>query len=79
MKTKEAFHQLIDKIENEKALRGYFELIQRLNDNQTGKLWDSLNSEEKSELLVSYEESFDQKELVSHEEVKQQHGKWLEK
>ncbi len=79
MKTKEAFHQLIDKIENEKALRGYFELIQRLNDNQTGKLWDSLNSEEKSELLVSYEESFDPKELVSHEEVKQQHGKWLEK
>lgn len=79
MKTKEAFHQLIDKIENEKALRGYFELIQRLNDNQTGKLWDSLNSEEKSELLVSYEESFDPKELVSHEEVKQQHGKWLGK
>lgn len=73
MRTREAFHKLIDKIENEEILKGYFELIQRLNGNQTGKLWDSLNAEEKNELLLSYEESFDPKNLVSHEEVKRQH------
>jgi len=47
MRTKEAFHNLIDKIDNEETLKGYFELIQRLNSNQSGKLWDSLNSDEK--------------------------------
>lgn len=76
MKTKEAFHELIDKIESEEVLKGYFELIKRLNSNQTGKLWDALSSEEKDELLLSYEESLDPKNLLTHEEVKAQHDKW---
>lgn len=79
MGTKDAFHKLIDKIDNEEVLKGYFELIQRLNSNQTGKLWNSLTSEEKNELLLSYEASFDPKNLVSHEDVKEQHVKWLKK
>lgn len=79
MKTKEAFHELIDKIESEEVLKGYFELIKRLNGNQTGKLWDALSSEEKDELLLSYEESLDPKNLLTHEEVKAQHDKWLGK
>lgn len=79
MKTKEAFHQLIDKIEDEKTLNGYFKLIQKLNKNETGNLWNSLRPEEKDELLLSYEESFDPKNLMSHEEVKKQHGQWLGK
>ena len=53
MKTKEAFHQLIDKIEDEKTLNGYFKLIQKLNKNETGNLWNSLRPEEKDELLLS--------------------------
>ncbi|MFZ2906447.1 MAG: hypothetical protein WAZ98_09615 [Cyclobacteriaceae bacterium] len=79
MRTKEAFHELIDKIENEEILKSYFKLIQRLNNNQTGKLWDTLSPEEKNELLLSYEESFDSKNLLSHEDVKAQHDKWLKK
>jgi hypothetical protein len=79
MRTKVAFHKLIDTIDNEQILKGYFELIQRLNSNQTGKLCDSLTSEEKEELMLSYEESFDAKNLVSHEAVKGQHDKWLKK
>lgn len=79
MRTRDAFHKLIDKIDNEEILKGYFELIQRLNSNQTGRLSDSLTSEEKNELLLSYEESFDPRNLVSHEDVKGQHDKWLKK
>ena len=79
MKTKEEFHSLIDKIEDEEVLKGYFKLIQTLNDHQTGKLWDSLKSEEKEELLLSYEESLNPKNLVSHNDVKKQHDKWLRK
>ncbi len=79
MGTKEAFHRLIDEIGNEEILKGYLELIQRLNSNQTGRLWDSLDAEEKNELLLSYEESFDPKNLMSHEHVKEQHDKWLKK
>jgi hypothetical protein len=79
MKTKEEFHKLIDKIEDEEVLKGYFELILRLNNNQTGELWNGLNVEEKKELLLSYEESFDPNNLISHDQVKKQHTKWLGK
>ena len=67
------------KIEDEEVLKGYFKLIQRLNNNQTGELWGRLSPEEKDELLLSYEESFDTNNLISHEEVKKQHDKWLRK
>lgn len=79
MKTKDEFHNLIDKIEDEEVLKGYFKLIQRLNNNQTGELWDSLSLAEKDELLLSYDESFKPNNLISHEEVKKQHDKWLRK
>ncbi len=79
MRIKDDFHKLIEKIENEEALKGYFKLIQRLNNNQTGELWDGLSPAEKDELLLSYEESFDSNNLISHEEVKKKHDKWLRK
>lgn len=79
MKTKDEFHRLIDAIEDEEVLKAYFKLIQKLNDNQTGELWNSLTHEEKEELLISYGESFDSNNLISHNEVKKQHDKWLKK
>lgn len=79
MRTREAFHKSIDKIENEEIVKDYSELSSALIINQTGRLWDALSSEEKGELLLSYEESFDSKNLISHEEVKGQHDKWLRK
>jgi len=72
MTTKNNFHKLIDTIEDEEALKGYFNLIQRLNKNQTGELWNSLNPDEKEELLLSYEESFDPNNVISHDQVKNQ-------
>ncbi len=79
MSTKDSFHKLIDTIEDEEKLRGYLNLIQHLNTNQTGVLWNTLNSEEKEELLIAYEESFDSNNLISHDQVKNLHTKWLGK
>lgn len=79
MRAKDDFHNLIEKIEDEKVLKGYFKLIQRLNNNQTGELWDSLSPAEKDELMLSYEESLSPNNLISHEAVKKQHDKWLRK
>jgi len=79
MSTKEALHQLIDTISDENLLKGYFELIQRLSRHQEAELWNKLSKEEKEELLLSYDESFVSENLISHEEVRQQQSKWLEK
>jgi hypothetical protein len=79
MKTKEDFHKLIDSIENEQVLKSYYELISKLNSNETGKLWESLTQSEKEELLISVEESKDSNNWITHSEVKNQHIKWLKK
>lgn len=79
MGTREHFHKLIEDITDESQLKSYFELIQRLNQNETGVLWAALSEEEKEELMVSYEESHNPSYLISHEEVKKQHEKWLRK
>jgi hypothetical protein len=77
MKIKDDFHHLIDSIEDEQLLERCYQLIQKINDDQNGHLWNSLTEEEKKNLLVAYEESFDSNNLLSHEGVKQQHEKWL--
>jgi len=47
-------------------------------DNELdGYLYNSLSEKEKKELLLSYEESFDENNLLNHDEVKLQHEKWL--
>lgn len=40
-------------------------------------LWNQLIDDEKEELLTAYNESFDDDNLLSHNEVKSQHTKWL--
>jgi hypothetical protein len=77
MNVKDNFHHLIDTIDDEQLLKGYYELIKQLNINQSGNLWNNLNENEWWELMIAYDESFDNKNLLSHEEVKKQHGKWL--
>jgi hypothetical protein len=77
MKIKDDFHHLIDTIEDEQLLKSYYQLIQTMNKNSDGTLWNALNEEEKEELLIAYDESFDEKNLLRHEQVKLQHEKWL--
>ncbi len=48
-----------------------------INNNSHGNLFHSLNGKEQEELLIAYEESFDEDNLLLHEDVKLQHEKWL--
>ena len=48
-----------------------------MNDNSNESLFDSLDEEQRKELLTALEESFDESNLISHEEVKIQHENWL--
>ncbi|GAC1307786.1 MAG: hypothetical protein NVSMB24_20350 [Mucilaginibacter sp.] len=77
MKIKDEFHHLIDSIEDEGLLKSYYQLIQKINHEHNGHLWNDLSEREKQELLVAYEESFNRDNLLSHEQVKLQHEKWL--
>lgn len=76
MKIKDDFHHLIDSIEDEDLLKDFYQLIQKINNDQ-GALWNALSEGQKEELLIAYDESFDSNNLANHEQVKLQHKKWL--
>jgi hypothetical protein len=78
MNTKDQIHELVDTIEDEEILNAYLQLIRTISDCKTGSLWDSLSTNERQDVLRSYDESFDNKNLISNDEVKIQHRKRLE-
>ncbi|MBC7400715.1 MAG: hypothetical protein H7289_12300 [Mucilaginibacter sp.] len=77
MKIKDDFHHLIDSIEDEQLLQHYYQMIHNVNHDKVGQLWNTLSESQKQELLVAYDESFDSNNLLTHEEVKSEHEKWL--
>jgi hypothetical protein len=77
MNTKEKLHILVDQIQDEKLLKAYLDLLENRAKEVVGKLWNTLSNQEKEELLLSYEESFDDDNLIDNKEVKGKFKKWL--
>ncbi len=75
---KSNFHKLIDKIDNENLLRQFYQALLS-STRKERKLWDSLTKEEQEDLLLSYEESFDEKNLIQWNDVKEEYKKWPSK
>lgn len=84
---KEKFHVLIDGIEDENKLNACYSIISNIqkkeegisDENRYGKLFQKLTESQKKELEIAYFESFDEKKLIPHEEVKKKYMKWLMK
>jgi len=73
------FHALIDEVENPVMLQRFFEVMKVSAKSPDADLWGSLSIEEQHEVIAAYEESMDEKNLVSHKTVMAKHKKWLKK
>lgn len=74
---KSDLHKFIDQIENEHLLKEYYLELKHLIEQQKNGAWSNLTEEQKKELLLSYEESEDERNLIDHEEVMKKYHKWL--
>ena len=74
---KNEIHQFIDNIENQEFLNEFYIFIQKRFSKKNTLLIDTLSSDEKTELLKSYEESKNETNLLSNDSVKSQYKKWL--
>lgn len=74
---KQKLHDLIEKIDNESFLTQVYELLYSKTSSKDGQLWMKLTPEQQKEVLLSLEESNDPINLISDEEVKRRHKKWL--
>lgn len=62
-------HKIVDRIQNEQLLQTLYDFLKARENNQTGQLWNSLTEEQKKEVLLAYEESEDENNLIDGESV----------
>ena len=74
---KNNFHKLIDKINNDKVLAKFYEILEKVSNAKEGQLWNSLTKDEKQELLDIDKETDYTENLINHSIVQEKHKKWL--
>lgn len=57
-------HKIVDDIQSEQLLRTIYDFLKVRKKNNSGQLWASLTEEEKQEVLLAYEESEDENNLI---------------
>lgn len=57
-------HKLIDDIQSEQLLRTVYDFLKVRKKSKTGSLWTNLTEEQKQEVLLAFEESEDEKNLI---------------
>ena len=66
---KSNIHKIVDRIQNEQRLQTLYDFLKMRETNQTGQLWNSLTDEQKKEVLLAYEESEDENNLIDKDKV----------
>lgn len=77
IKLKKSLHDLIDSIDNENLLINFYDLIKKRTSTKEGQLWNRLTKQEQEDLISTLEESEYPENLISYEEMRKKHKKWL--
>jgi hypothetical protein len=63
-------HSIVDRIEDERLLQAVYNFLSQRENSEEGLMWKSLTEEQRKEVLLAYEESEDERNLIDWEEVK---------
>ena len=66
---KSNIHKIIDQIESEQLLRVIYDFLKARKQKEPGQLWASLSDKQKNKVLMSYEESEDDNNLIDKDEL----------
>ena len=77
MELKSNLHNLINQIESVSLLEDYYAEMKEIVSTGKHKIWDTLSAEEKKEILLSFEESEHEENLVDNELVMEKYKKYL--
>ena len=66
---KSDLHKIIDEIKSEQLLETIYDFLKSRDTQNSNRIWGSLSEEEKREVLIAYDESEVECNLVSREEV----------
>jgi len=66
---KSSIHKIVDGIQNEQLLRTLYDFLKGREQSNSGQLWATLTEEQKREVLLAYDESEDDANLVDSKDV----------
>ena len=66
---KSNIHKIVDGIQSEQLLQTLYDFLKVRETNKPGRLWDTLTEEQKQEVLLAYDESEDENNLVDRDKV----------
>lgn len=66
---KSNIHKIVDRIQSEQLLQTIYDFLKSREKNKPGRLWDTLTEEQKQEVLLAYEESEDENNLLDRDQV----------
>lgn len=69
LELKSNIHKIVDAIQNEQVLQTLYDFLKLKEFEKDGSLWKSLNDEQKQEVMLAYEESEDERNLVDAKAV----------
>jgi hypothetical protein len=62
-------HKIVDEIQSEQLLQTLYDFLKGRETNDSGRLWGSLTEEQKQEVLLAFDESEDENNLIDREKV----------
>jgi hypothetical protein len=65
--------RLLETIEDEQLLRVVYEFLKQGKNAEEGKIWASLSEDQKKEVYLSYDESEDDDNLTSWNDIKKKY------
>lgn len=66
---KSNLHKIVDQIEDESLLRALYRFLKLRENSEEGKIWNALTEEQKKEVMLAYDESEDNANLIEDKEV----------
>lgn len=66
---KSDLRKILDGIEDEQLLRTVYDFLKQRENAEVGQIWKTLTDEQKKEVYASYEESKDDNNLTSWEDI----------
>jgi hypothetical protein len=66
---KSNIHKMVDGIQNEQLLQTLYDFLKIRATSKPGNLWQSLTEEQRQEVLLSFDESEDENNLINRDKV----------
>ncbi len=66
---KSSIHKIVDEIQSEQLLQAIYNFLKKRETNKSSRLWGTLTEEQKQEVLIAFDESENDENLLDRDQV----------